>query len=717
MDATGQHSEHPQEHSESADVTSASLPVAIMRYIGHVAVLAVLYFLVCRFFLQLQIWGSTTASIWAPAGIALALFLINGWRLWPGIFLGAFFIDPMTATDGQSLLASGCYAAGVVIQAFVGALLVAPYVNRETFSVRAGDEWRFLLTAGPIACLVSPSITATVRNLLDQLHGHELFNQWLLWWAGDTLGVILFTPLLLHLWAKRTCPGLRARGFLLPLVVTILLLISGNVGLAKLESSQTWDDLEKQFGLRVKLSALQLGDKISQLAGVERFFAASERVTAEEFQRFSRKILDNQQLIRVDWAPRVSAAQRQDFEDSIGGAVAPGYRIVEIDGDHRKVTAAQRADYYPVQFSAYLDTLPFDPIGLDHGSFPMRHRELQKAILTGKNTVHTLRLYPFEQQVLMVFIPSFTDEAPLQGRGNFSERLAALRGFVVGIIDLHGLFLPENQGNGWQHLRYRVTSFDGSNSPEIILSTLPADVSPNWTHVFDLADHRFQFDIAADVATAAPYQRWIFLALSLFAASFVSYAVLAGRGYQLSSHLQQQELQTGKEFFNAIVESIHEQIAAFDTRLKLMAFNQAYGDIIQNTLGRPPQLGESAQNLFPANALADADIADNLQQALLGSRLKTQHRINVDGEQRTYEVSFNPVYNTDETLIGATYIARDITSQNELETMLKQQLDELTRWQKATLGRESRAMELKREVNRLLERLGEQPRYHNTGDK
>jgi hypothetical protein len=38
-------------------------------------------------------------------------------------------------------------------------------------------------------------------------------------------------------------------------------------------------------------------------------------------------------------------------------------------------------------------------------------------------------------------------------------------------------------------------------------------------------------------------------------------------------------------------------------------------------------------------------------------------------------------------------------------------LDELRRWQQLTLGREGRVLDLKREVNALLGRLGEAPAY------
>ncbi len=53
----------------------------------------------------------------------------------------------------------------------------------------------------------------------------------------------------------------------------------------------------------------------------------------------------------------------------------------------------------------------------------------------------------------------------------------------------------------------------------------------------------------------------------------------------------------------------------------------------------------------------------------------------------------------------------DIAARKEAEARLQQQLEELRRWHQATLGREDRIMELKREVNALLTRAGQPPRY------
>ncbi len=56
---------------------------------------------------------------------------------------------------------------------------------------------------------------------------------------------------------------------------------------------------------------------------------------------------------------------------------------------------------------------------------------------------------------------------------------------------------------------------------------------------------------------------------------------------------------------------------------------------------------------------------------------------------------------------------RDITERKEAEHQLETQLDELRRWQNAMQGRETRIIELKHEVNELLARAGEAPRYQS----
>jgi len=56
-------------------------------------------------------------------------------------------------------------------------------------------------------------------------------------------------------------------------------------------------------------------------------------------------------------------------------------------------------------------------------------------------------------------------------------------------------------------------------------------------------------------------------------------------------------------------------------------------------------------------------------------------------------------------------VARDITDRKQVEEKLNERMEELLTWENVTLGREGRVMELKKEVNELLAKLGKPPRY------
>ncbi|MFN7086357.1 MAG: cache domain-containing protein [Burkholderiales bacterium] len=67
-------------------------------------------------------------------------------------------------------------------------------------------------------------------------------------------------------------------------------------------------------------------------------------------------------------------------------------------------------------------------------------------------------------------------------------------------------------------------------------------------------------------------------------------------------------------------------------------------------------------------------------------------------------------------IIGTTSLGEDITERRLAEQKIREQLEELLRWQEVVLGREERVQQLKAEVNALLARQGEPARYNSRGD-
>lgn len=63
---------------------------------------------------------------------------------------------------------------------------------------------------------------------------------------------------------------------------------------------------------------------------------------------------------------------------------------------------------------------------------------------------------------------------------------------------------------------------------------------------------------------------------------------------------------------------------------------------------------------------------------------------------------------------GVLSSGTDVTAERAAQSKIQEQLEELRRWYKVTLGREETVLKLKREINDLCQKVGEPPRYETT---
>jgi hypothetical protein len=76
-----------------------------------------------------------------------------------------------------------------------------------------------------------------------------------------------------------------------------------------------------------------------------------------------------------------------------------------------------------------------------------------------------------------------------------------------------------------------------------------------------------------------------------------------------------------------------------------------------------------------------------------------------------FEIVLNPIHDSAGVMLGIAGTVRNIQARKQAEAQINEQLGELRRWHTVTLGRESRILELKAEINRLLSQLGKPPRF------
>jgi integral membrane sensor domain MASE1 len=106
--------------------------------------LAGVYFVAGKLGLMLAFVNPSASPVWPPTGIALAALLLMGYRVWPGIFLGAFLVNVTTA--GTIATSSGI-AIGNTLEGLLGAYLVNRFANGPKVFDRA-QEGGLPLTEG-----------------------------------------------------------------------------------------------------------------------------------------------------------------------------------------------------------------------------------------------------------------------------------------------------------------------------------------------------------------------------------------------------------------------------------------------------------------------------------------------------------------------------------------------------------------------------------------
>src|SRR6267154_2973003 len=139
-------------------MTNPSFSVGYMsqslRRLALLLGLAVVYFIAAKLGLRFAYINSSVTVVWPPAGIALAAFVLLGYRIWPAI-LGAAFLANYTTTG--AILPSIGIAIGNTGEGLLGAYLV----NRFARGGRVFDRVRDIIRFTALAALVSTTVSAS----------------------------------------------------------------------------------------------------------------------------------------------------------------------------------------------------------------------------------------------------------------------------------------------------------------------------------------------------------------------------------------------------------------------------------------------------------------------------------------------------------------------------------------------------------------------------
>jgi signal transduction histidine kinase/CheY-like chemotaxis protein len=190
--------------------------------------LAAAYFVAGKFGLSLALVNTSTTAVWPPTGIALAALLLLGFRVWPGITIGAFLVNVTTTADVTSSIG---IAVGNTLEAIIGARLANTFAKGPRAFERPQDVLKFALLAAVLSTVVSATIGTISLRLAGFADSAKLGAIWFTWWLGDASGALVVAPTLLT-WARSDFRELGSRlvervALLAGVVLTGLLLFGG----------------------------------------------------------------------------------------------------------------------------------------------------------------------------------------------------------------------------------------------------------------------------------------------------------------------------------------------------------------------------------------------------------------------------------------------------------------------------------------------------------
>ncbi len=167
---------------------------ATLRWWASILLLALVYVAAAKGGLALAHESSSVTAVWAPTGIALAVLVLAGPRLWPGVALGAALANSWTGLDAAAVVA---ITAGNSLEAVAGARLLTAARFRP--SLRRLRDVLVLVLAGALCTIISATIGVLSLRLGGDVDAGHLSSVWRTWWLGDLCGALLVAPVLLVL--------------------------------------------------------------------------------------------------------------------------------------------------------------------------------------------------------------------------------------------------------------------------------------------------------------------------------------------------------------------------------------------------------------------------------------------------------------------------------------------------------------------------------------
>lgn len=499
------------------------------------------YYIAGRLGLLLAIPPGFASAVWPASGVALvSVLLMQRLPALVGIGVGSFLINLGVATGNFSnisfdaIVLAALISIGAISQAFVGWFLWNKLLPEHALLDTPKQVYRFVLLVAPVGCLIAASVGSGTLVSVGFVASENFIFTWLTWWVGDTIGVLLFTPLLFiclfdknNLWKQRKVQ-IAVPTVCIFLGVLLLFVLSTRARHDAIEqeivntSERYFDEVEERFILAKE-----------KLLAFNSLYKAFGSVNREQFSRFAQSQLKAHAVMSsVGWTQIIPHSERDNIEMEIRKLGYSSFSFMEFDfvGSTRILKKAQvREVYYPV-----LNIVPMAgneaAFGLDLGANPDRLQALQAAFNT-ETAVSTAPILLAQEKdnrrSLIVYLPIF-DVAGYGAMKTFKGYVGA----VYGINEIIGPMLDDATN---ENFNIEIVDITDSASPQVLLEPSLENLAEYEAVRFELefCGRLFEVSFAANsdfIMSGKDWTSWTVLTIGFLLASLLQALLLTVTG-------------------------------------------------------------------------------------------------------------------------------------------------------------------------------------------
>ncbi len=506
-----------------------------------------------------------------------------------------------------------------------------------------------------------------------------------------------------------------------PLLITVLVASSVTAAIFWQIRKAQLDGFRSEFDTIVSMQSALLTRRLDQCllvtTSLGHFLAADPNIDSPAFHAFAAPFVANQKSLQaLEWAPRLSAAQRALFEQQIRQSGIGNFRITDLDASGHLVPAGQRDAFYPL---LYVEPLgPNKPAtGFDLGSDARLRAALDQARDTGEPAVTeriTLLQVPPQQSGFLVFVPVYRHGLPA---GTVTERRAALAGFAVAAFETRDVISTALYASTPPRLSFKLIDSSAPARDQVLYllesPPLPArswrsplfPAPPQAVRNFSFAGRRWSLEITAGPAymdQRSPVSYWLICPADLLLSSLLALylrAILSARGrMQRLVSDRTAALRESEARYRAVVEFSPEGICV-SINDKLVYANPAAVRLanvqtVEELVGR--SVLEFVHEDFRAEVMRrqTAMRQTGLSVTLMEGKLRRPDGTIIEAEWMSLPI----VYDGKPAILNCF---RDITDRKRAEVELRRARDELEQRVRERTAELLRANERLQELNRL----------------